>query len=75
MIVAAAVLVEQDNEQCTFPIWTVAERAINRSDQRLPPVKVRRPVELVGIALWVHVIVWTPNDRVEIDGFDKGIVG
>ena len=73
MIVATAVFVEHDDQQGALPVRSVANRVINRGQQRLSAVKVRWPVELVGIALGVHVIFRSPHYRIKVNRLDERV--
>src|SRR6516165_962234 len=74
VIVAASVLVEDDYQKRAFPIRALAKCVVNRREQRLAPMQIRRTVELVGIALRVHVVFGPPNHGIEIDRFDERVV-
>src|SRR5262249_30251031 len=74
VIVAAAVFVEQNDQQSAFPVWPVANGLIDLPYERFATMEVRWPIEFVQVGFRMHIVVRAPYDRIKIDRLEEGIV-
>src|ERR1700722_9983208 len=64
--------VEHDDQQGASPVGTIANGIVNRGDESLSSMEVRRAVEFVRIALRMRIVFRTPDERIEIDRLGEG---